>query len=484
VGRDAASVGHDLGVLLFVPSLMAGLSVPVALAAGEPHALAPLAVTGGGTAAIGAGLVHRNRHARTSKAWPAVEVVALGWLLTGLASALVFWGVALAGDGRHQADEAFLDPWNAVFEGLSGITSTGLTMVDGTEADLSRTLQWWRSLLQWFGGVGVALFAIGFAHTSSGLRVLYEAEGRSDDLAADVRTTVRRTWLVYLGLTGAAVLALLATEQRPWEALNHGVTAISTGGFTVTSDSLAGYGAATKLVAAALMLVGSISFVAHHVLLVRRDPRRWWRLTPVRAQLVVLLLGLVLVVLVGGLADPDVPVVDRTVQWVSASATAGLSAVEDVGVWSTPVLLLLVVGMAIGAPSGSTGGGIKVDRVAWLAKGALARLRGRRTEVHWDGAPVQSDRRGEAIGHAAAVLGLWLGTLVLGGAALWLVTGAPAREVLFDATSALGNVGLDTGVVGPDLGWDAKAILVALMYLGRLELLVALTFASQEEHGE
>lgn len=347
--RGLAAVAHDVGLLLFVPAAMATVSVPVALLMGDRHALVPLIVAGALSAASGGWLVSRFRHARTNQTWPAIEIVALGWLLIGLVAAGVFWGVAAAGPRAHLADVAFLDPWNAVFEALSGITSTGLTMVGGREPELSPILQWWRSLLQWVGAVGVVLFALGFARTASGVRTLYEAEGRSDDLAPDITSSVRRTWAVYLGLTGAAVLALLATDHTPWEALNHGLTGMSTGGFGVTADSIGSYTTSTKLVVAAIMIVGSISFVGHYVLLVERRPRQWWRLTPVRAQAAVLLAGSVVAVVLPDAAD--VALVDRVFQWVSASATAGLATAEELSGWSTPVLWLLVLGMAIGAPA-------------------------------------------------------------------------------------------------------------------------------------
>lgn len=481
MGRGLAAVAHDVGLLLFVPALMASVSVPVALVMGDHHAVVPLLVTAGVSAVVGLALVRGFRHARTTSGWPAVEIVALGWLLVGLVSAGAFWGIAAAGTSDGQlADVAFLDPWNAVFEGLSGITSTGLTMVGGRESDLSPILQWWRSLLQWVGAVGVVLFALGFAQTASGVRTLYEAEGRSDDLAPSIGSSVRRTWAVYLGLTAAAVLALAATDHTPWEAINHGLTAMSTGGFSITDDSIGGYATTTKLLVALLMAIGAISFVGHYVLLVERDVRQWWQLTPVRAQAVVLVAGGAVAVALPG--TRDVALVDRVFQWISASATAGLSTVPQLSTWSTPVLVLLILGMAIGAPSGSTGGGIKLDRAVWLAKGLAVRAMSGRHTVTWDSEQVEPSTRARAVERAAAIVGLWATTLAIGVALMVALTDAPVRDVAFEVTSALSNVGLDTGVVDPGLNAAAKATFAVLMYLGRLELLVALTLASQREH--
>ncbi|MFA9430644.1 TrkH family potassium uptake protein [Egicoccus sp. AB-alg2] len=482
MGADARAVAHDLGLLLFVPVGLVIGTVPVAVAVGEWHALPPLLMVAAAAGVCGTLLVRRFRDARTSHAWPAVEIVALGWLLLAVAGAAVLWGIGTAA-GMDDADRVFRDPGNALFEAMSGTTSTGLSMADGIESQLSRTVQWWRSLLQWTGGVGVVLFAIGFTHTASNVRALYEAEGRTDDLGGDVRVTVRRTFGIYAGLTAAAVLALLATGHTPWQAVNHGLTGLSTGGFTVTDDSIAGFGTATRVVVMVIMSLGAVTFVGHHVLFVQRDVRRFTRLTPVRVQGLLLAAGLATAVALAARAA-DLAPADAAFQWVSATATAGFSVAPEQAAWPTPLLLLLVLAMVVGAPSGSTGGGAKQDRVAWLVKAGLARLRhgGRPGQLHWDGDEVAPAARREAVEHAAAVVALWLVTLAIGSALLAATTDAPLRQVVFDAASALGNVGLDAEVVDAELPGLGKGTLAALMYLGRLELLVALTLAAQHEH--
>jgi trk system potassium uptake protein TrkH len=479
VSRALQSVARDVGLLLYLPATMAAVSLPVALATGDRHALVPLVVVGGVCAGLAWGLTRRYRHARTSQRWPAVEVVAIGWLLVGLAAAGVLWGTAVAAGAGADADAAFLDPWNALFEGLSGATSTGLTMVGGSEHELSRIVQWWRTWLQWVGAIGVVLFALGFAHPSSNVRTLYEAEGRGDEFAGDLGATVRRTWALYAGLTVVAVVALLLTDHSAWEALNHGITAISTGGFTITGTSFAGYGTGTKAVAAVLLVLGASSFVAHHVLLIERDVRRWSRLTPVRAQAAVLVTGGVLAVVLG--VGSEVAIVDRIFQWVSASATAGFASVPNLGAWSTPIVVILVVRMAVGAPSGSTGGGAKLDRLTWLAKAAGAHLPSGSGQLHWDGHEVASRERRGAVQHATAMVTLWAITIAAGTAVVGALTDAALRDVLFEVTSAVSNVGLSTGVADAELSGTGKGVFSLLMYLGRVELLVALTFPGQRE---
>jgi trk system potassium uptake protein len=484
VGRDAQAVAHDVGLLLFVPAGAAAVSIPVAVGVGEPRSALPLLIAAGGAGGLGWWLVHRYREARALHRWPAVEVVAFGWLSCALVGAGVLWGIGVAAPA-DAADVTFASPVDALFEATSGITSTGLSVADGIESQLSRTVQWWRTLLQWVGGVGVVLFAAGFGHTASRVSTLYEAEGRSDDVGGDIRHTVRAIVVLYLGLTVAAVAAFLATEQEPWVAVNHAMTGIATGGFTVTDDSFASFGTTTQLVAMVVIAVGAVSFLAHHLLLVERDVRAWARFTPNRAQLTWWAVGIAGLILAARWSDAGLGGTDLLFQWVSAAGTAGFATTTELATWGPMLFALLIVAMVIGAPSGSTGGGLKLDRVTWVVKDLASHLRGgpgRPATLRWGGEIVEADRRRRSVRHAVEMLGLWLLTLAVGTLALWLLTDAPLRPTLFDAASALSNVGLDAGVVGGDLDTAATLVVTALMYLGRLELLAALVLASQGEH--
>jgi trk system potassium uptake protein TrkH len=479
LGRDGAAVAHDLGAVLLVPAAMAALSVPVAILAGDRHTIAVLVATASLTAGVGAALLWRFEHVRAEHRWPAVEVIALGWLATALITAVVLFGLGLTAP-PGSADIAFAEPLNALVEGMSGITSTGLTMVAGQEAELTATAQWWRSSSQWVGGVGMVVFALGLTTSTTGMRTLYEAEGRHPDLPGGVTGTARGTAALYLGMTVLSVAALAMTEHDGWEALNHGLTAVSTGGFTITGDDMAGYATTTQAVVLIVMSLGAVSFVVHHMLLVQRRPAHAWRLTPLRAQATVLVGGAATLLAARALVGADVASFDAVFQWASAAGTAGFSTDPDLAGWPIVLLAPVVAIMFVGASSGSTGGGWKLDRLVWLLK-ALRRGLGDGDELHWDGGPVRRDEADTLVRHAGALGALWLLTLLLGVGFLVASTDAPLHLVVFDTASALGNVGLTSGVVGPDLDAAAKVVLTALMYLGRLELLTALLLATQSE---
>jgi trk system potassium uptake protein len=478
-GRDGAAVAHDLGAVLLVPGGMAVLSVPVALLAGDTHAV-PLLVTTAAIAAGGGGwLLRHYDHVRAVHRWPAVEVIALGWLVTAAVTALVLFGLGVTAP-PGSADVAFAVPIDAVVEGMSGITATGLSMVGGQEAELTATAQWWRSLSQWVGGIGMVIFALGLTTSATGMRTLYEAEGRHPDLPGGMKGTARGTAALYLGMTVLAVAALAVTEHGPWEALNHGLTAVSTGGFTITGTSMAGYGRTTQSVVLVVMSLGAVSFVVHHLVVVQGRPAHAWRLTPLRAQLTVLVGGGLVLLGLRGLVDVDRRAFDVVFQWASAAGTAGFSTDGDLAGWPVVWLLPVIAIMFVGASSGSTGGGWKLDRLVWLLK-ALRRRLGGDARLYWDGGPVRRDEADTLVGHAGTLGALWLLTGLVGTGLLLAVTDAPVHHVMFDTISTLGNVGLSTGVIDADLDASAKAVLTVLMYLGRLELLTALLLATQSE---
>lgn len=467
--RRAAAL-HDLGLVLAVPAVLAATAAVVAVAADEAFALPGLALTavlsgGAGGAAV---VVARRAPARAggmTEAW-----VAAAWLGASLLAAVPFLTVGLASEAGAVAG-AYADPVNALFEGVSGLTSTGLSVATDA-SELPRTLQWWRSALQWVGCMGVLYLALGFTRTDGDP----ESEAARDEtdtsaLGGGARA-VRTVWAVYAGYTAAAVAAFWAAGMPPWEAVNHGLTGIATGGFTVTSDSFQSYGPAVRGVAVVVMLLGAVSFALHVLVVVGgrvaevgRDVQlRWlaalWLAGPVA-------LGLA----VGGGAEP----LAVAFQWTSALTTSGFAVVDEAA-WPAAALGLAAAAMLVGASSGSTVGGVKLKRVALLAGAAWARLRGR------EPAPLRVD--GEAaggadeVGQAARVALAFAAAYVAGVALLAWTTAAPPGSVAFEAASALGTVGLSTGLTGPDLPVSARLVLTALMWVGRLEVVAVVALVA------
>lgn len=488
--QAGATLLGDVGLVLHLTTLMAAVTVPVAVLAGDRWAVVPLATTGVAAAVVGQGLHRRFGQAERRTPRTALAVVATGWIVTGgLGALLLWWMAAAAGPAGGPGLAVYRDPANALFEGVSGITSTGLSMAAGLESSLPATVQWWRSFSQWIGAVGVVVFTLALTSTGASGALLYEAAARPEMLSDDARTTARRIWTVYLGLTVIAIAALRAAGLDWWTSLNHGLSGIGTGGFTITDASFAEHPPAARYVGAGIIVTGAISFTVHYQLLSHRAWKAVLRRTQVRALAAGLLVGTPLLGLVLAAEARSVAAVDVVFQWTTALATAGFSSV-DLSSWGPAALLLLIGAMVVGGASGSTAGGLKLSRVAWLAKALMTRLRaaepgGAGAGHRWDGEPVGSELSRRAETHAGGMAVAWM--LTLGTATILLLLlepTAPTHRALFDATSALSNVGLDTGVITRDVGGATKVMFVALMVLGRLEIIGLLVLArSMVVHG-
>ena len=466
-----AAALHDLGLVLAVPAVLAGTAVVVAVVSGEWFALPGLALAvalsgGAGGAAVAVARRAPSRTGGMTRAW-----MVAGWFGASLLAAVPFWAVGLAPEAGSVA-AAYADPVNAVFEGVSGLTSTGLTVATDASA-LPRTLQWWRSALQWVGGVGVLYLALGFAPSDGESETTAASEEMDTEAAPGGGAhSIRTVWAIYAGYTVAAVVAFWAAGMPPWEALNHALTAIATGGFTVTSDSFQSYGPAVLGVAVVVMLLGAVSFALHALVVVRGRVGEVGRDAQVRLLGALWLAGpLALGLALGGGAEPLAVVF----QWTSALTTSGFAVVDEAG-WPAAALVLTAAVMVAGASSGSTVGGVKLKRAALLASAGWARARGRRpVPLHVDG---EAEGGAEEVAEAARVALAFAVTFGVGVALLVGATGAPLAQVVFEAASALGTVGLSTGLTGPDLPAPARLVLTALMWLGRLEVVAVVALVA------
>ncbi|WP_336342602.1 TrkH family potassium uptake protein [Halalkalicoccus ordinarius] len=489
---DARTIGGDLGTLfVLLGGLMAG-STLVAAVWREWYAIPGFLLSAALTAGLGAVLNRWGTDSPDTDPAHGLVTAALAWLFSGVLCGLpilfVAWTVALD-PSRFATPEldrtlvVFLSPTNAAFEGMSGVTGTGLTMALD-ESVLPATIQWWRSLVQWIGGVGVVVLAAAVVLTgeSGAFRELYEEKAAVETIGESTEETLRAIWWVFVALTAGSVLALWAAGMPAWQAINHGMTGISTGGFTVTPDGIASYDdPVIEAVLLPVMALGAISFAVHyyalrgdvHALYADRQTR--WLLGILGAG--VLLVGLFL--FAGPFVSPGDAVRFGAFQFVSALTCTGFQTDTALGtVWSLEAQLLLVGAMTVGGASGSTAGGIKVIRFMSLTKGSYYRM----TEAFFPDVqrtPQIAEAEGEAtVDHsssefdqAAAVGLLWIFLLLFGVICLLLVLDLPLEVVLFEVASAQGNVGLSAGPTGPTMPDAAKGILMTNMWIGRLEII-------------
>ena len=408
---------------------------------------------------------------------------ALAWLVVPMIGAYPIWGVAVALRASTLTPETvreFQRPINALFESFSGFTGTGLTMAL-RPSELPLCILWWRSFTEWIGGVGVIVLMLSVVRLGTGAFRLYFSEGREEKIAPTVTSTVRTIWWIYVLITAVGVLLFRVLGMTWWQAINYGMTAIATGGFGVTDGNFADFGPALKVAGMAVMFAGSVSFAVHYKVLRKGQFGAFYRDPQHRTLCVLVLLGIMAAVLELRWFTGAWSFVDPAFQWVSALSTAGLQSV-DLNTWSPTGQLLLSLGMIIGGAAGSTVGGLKIARVVMLERSIRWRFQRYRMKPHQLaryelGTEVLSEDEARKRIEAAAVLALmwavvmWLAIVIL---LHFVPDDYTLAEVILEVASTQGNVGLSTGITSPGLHWMAKVVMIAVMWVGRLEIAPAL----------
>ncbi len=393
-------------------------------------------------------------------------IVLLGWAMACLASALPFMAV------EHMSFT------NAVFESVSGWTTTGLSVVDVTRATHMTLL--WRSLMQLAGGAGLAIIMLASIAGPGGAG-LSLAEGRAEQLVPHVRASVRLVLTLYSGYAIAGVIAYWIAGMSLFEAINHAFTAVATGGFSTRPDSIAGFdSAAIEMVTIPLMLLGGMNFLTAWDLL-HGKLRAFVRNGEVR--LVMLLIPLCVLALFGGVCLDVAPTVESAVRVavfepISSLTGTGYTATSYAD-WNGYGLMVLVCLMIIGGAASSTAGGIKQYRIHLLIRSIIWDVRRAflpRTAVMetyvWRG----DHRRyftAEHIRSAGTFAFIYMLAFAIGSIVI-AAHGYTMRESLFEFGSALGTVGLSVGVTTPTAPKLVLWTEILGMFLGRLEFFVVI----------
>lgn len=470
-----AVVVHLIGLLvrLFGPMLL----VPAAVAAmyGEWTDAAGFLLTSAGTIALGhamrrAGGIEAEAAAERLRRVEGMSVVAGSWMLMAHVAALPY---AWAG----------LGPIDALFEAMSGLTTTGATVFRDFEAH-GRGLFFWRSMTQWLGGMGViALFIAVLPRLAIGGRELFfaEASGPTDEkLTPQIRHTALALWRLYATLTAAEVIALLVAGMSLYDAVCHAMTTIAAGGFSPHPRSIAGYGPAIQWIICVFMILAGINFA----LQVRVVTSGRWRALPqdeeLRAYVGVIAVATLLLTffLMAGGAPFASAIRHGLFQTVSILTTTGYAS-QDFQMWGDRAKVVLLALMFIGGSAGSAAGGPKVVRHLLMARYTFRELR--RTlhpravlPVKLGGRVVPDDKMREVV-----VFMLFYILTFAVGACLLILLGTDLITGISAAAATIGNIGPGLNAVGPmyhfgDLHPMSKIVLTLLMWIGRLEVLTVL----------
>ncbi|WP_235987992.1 TrkH family potassium uptake protein [Roseibium aggregatum] len=373
---------------------------------------------------------------------------------------------------------------DAVFEAVSGVTTTGSTVLSGLDG-LPPGLLVWRSLLQWIGGIGIIVMAIvllPFLRIGGMQLFQTEASDRSEKIVSRSIELIRLLGLAYVLLTALCIIAYLATGFELFDAFNHALTTISTGGFS-THDASFGYytNPVSGWVSIFFMVVGALPFVLI-VQALRGQPLLLWRDPQVRALVGFLgVVSLVMTVYLGiTMRFPfDEALLRATFNVVSIVTGTGY-ALGDYTEWGGPVVGIVLLLSFVGGCTGSTTGGIKMFRFLVFFGTVRAHFR-RMVRPN----RVMSEEYGrirlttELSFSVLAFLVVYMGAV--GAVTLGLsVFGLDLITALSAAATSIGNVGPGLGsVIGPSgnfapLPDDAKWLLCAAMLFGRLELFTVL----------
>jgi trk system potassium uptake protein len=382
---------------------------------------------------------------------------------------------------------------DAFFETASGFTTTGATILVDPSA-LSHGILVWRSTTQWIGGMGIIILSIAVLPLLGvGGVQLARAESPGpipDRLTPRFQETAKRLWILYVGLTALEAVLLSFGDMDGFQAINHAMTTMSTGGFGTEHTSITGFSAYTQWVITCFMFLAGASFALHYRAL--RNPGVYFK--SVEFGLYSFVVFAAIVVILGGLIQPGVELAtavrEAVFTAVSITTTTGYTT-ADFGVWR-PALQIFVVGlMFIGGMAGSTSGSVKIYRIGILSKSAAADLR---RLVHPRGVFITRfgrDRVRDEVVQSVQSFFLFYMFLFMTGTFLLSFLDANASERLDLITtasavaSALGNIGPGLGEVGPTgsyvgLPGAGKWLLSTLMIIGRLEIFPVLLLFTRD----
>ncbi len=396
--------------------------------------------------------------------------VGIGWIIMSLLGALPFY---ISGEIPHYID--------AVFEIVSGYTTTGATILKDVEV-LSRGTMYWRCFSHWLGGMGVLVFLLAVAPRggkNEGFTMhLLRAESPGPDvgkLVPKMRQTAIVLYVTYIVLTLLNVVALLFCKMDLYDAVCTAFATAGTGGFGIRNDSIGGYNAAVQIVCTVFMLLFGINFSCYYLLLMRQfrsilkdEELRFYLFCALGA------IGLIAWNIRGLYANFGESLRHAAFQAVSIMTTTGFSTV-DFDLWPTFSKTILVILMFIGASAGSTGGGIKCARILLLFKSLRRNINQilhphRIQTVRTSGKTVDESVLSNTNAYFSAyIIILLISTLVVSLDGFSFTTNFTA------VLSCLNNIGPGLEAVGPTCNFagfsiPSKLILIFNMLAGRLEI--------------
>ncbi len=472
--RTSVRVGaivRILGRLVLIEALLMLLPLAVCLIYGESDWRGFAVAVGAAALTGGVAELSVRRRGTSIRSREGFIITALVWVVFGLFGMLPFMLSA--------TPLGFTD---AMFEVISGFTTTGASMITDVEAQ-SHGILFWRAFTQWIGGLGIIFFMLAVLpelNKATGISMFNaEATGITHGkLHPRIRQTALSIWGVYASLTVVSILLLWGGPMNLFDSICQTFAAIATGGFTTRNDGIAYWHSDyAMIVLTVVMFVAGLNFMLLYSVW-RKNIREFIGNDVFKAftgvVVVVYLLFLVSALLRGEEMTLDNLLVYPLFHIVSAVTSTGFSITGAEG-WGPFALFLTMLLMTCGACSGSTSGGIKIDRVAVMWRNFINEIRKtvfpkRTYVVSINGSALHNS----LVSRISAFVSLYLLTIVVASAVVTLF-GYELTDSLFMVISCIGCNGLGYGVTGAEgsfalLPAAVKWMLVWVMLVGRLEL--------------
>ena len=472
------------GVIRPVGAVVLGIGVMIALCAGvgmiwDQFAPDPMRPQGGAaelalsaiivsTLGLGAFLYGKRYVSERISRREATLAVSLIWIAAGACGAVPF----MLGAGMSAAD--------SFFEAVSGLTTTGATVITDIEGTLSRPLLLWRSLIQWLGGMGiVVLFVAVFPNLGAGGKHLFRGEVpgiSAEGLRPRIAETSFTLWKLYAALTLIEIALLKLLGLDLFDAVCHAFTTMSTGGFSTLDSSIGGFNRpAVEYVVACFMLIGSVNYGLYYGLLRTGSWKHLVRNIEFRSYVAIVLVSVFLLTLLNLEVHRELLTSFRYSFFMVATTISSTGyGTDDYSAYGSAALTIVILLMFVGGCSGSTAGGIKVERAVLMGKQAVAQI-----QKSFRPATVQLVRMGKAtissqvLADVASFFLIYMGCIAFGLLYVTLVEGVPMPTAFGAMLTCLSNMGPAPFHVGPDnfAGYSAasKLFFALAMLLGRLE---------------
>ncbi|MDD4299081.1 MAG: TrkH family potassium uptake protein [Methanomicrobium sp.] len=467
-------IADDLGNVLRFISFGTCVPLIVAVIYSEWDMIIPMALVPVILYILGTFFLMFPENQREAKLSQALFSVALIWLLCAFIGAIPFsLGIGMP----------YLD---AVFEAMSGWTDTGLTMIPDVDST-PYTLLFWRSLMQWLGGLGIVAFTVVMlSRTGLNPSRFYRSEGRTEAFMPSVVQQGFQMWKIYLILTFASVLVILISGVPLWDAVNIAMVAISTGGFTVHSAGISYYNSPLlEMLIIPVMIAGALPFKIYYLMYYKKklslfhDEQAW---------LLFILIVIGFFVISADLfwfnsLDSATAIREGIFMAVAGVTSTGFQT-SSPNTWAPVSVLFLLLLMFIGGSSGSTSGGIKLSRIALAYRGIVWWFK--RSFVsskvivpfRHGGKIVQKADAEAEVSRNMLIIILYL-MVIFFSAIIIMHFESPSVDtshVMFEIVTAICNNGISSGFVTPDLTPFSKIVFIFAMWIGRLEIMAVIVF--------